>query len=205
MENDLSGDESVAEEDDEQVEEFRRTPSFQDPEPDIDEDEDQEPAKQGVRTRFRGKKHVQIYSNEKTKTQPFENIKSGSILCKTNYNQRNNFTLSKFRGVDKYSFYARKQALEAHLIHCSQELCDACCLAQKVNKFVWDPTCLQRYNEKFEIHERSRKMIKKKVTFHPKVSFKHSKNFDLCINLSSLHHACIFNVSFREIRLLKTI
>ena len=126
-------------------------------------------------------------------------------MCKTNYNPRNNFTLSKFRGVDKYSFYARKRALEAHLIHCSQELCSACCLAQEVKQFVWDPTCLQRYNEKCEIHEKRRNMIKKNVTFHSKISFKHSKDSDLDINLSSLYHACIFNVSFRELRLLKTI
>ena len=154
---------------------------------------------------FNSTKHVKVYSNEQTTIQPLENIKIHSILCKSNYDQKINFILSKFRGGDKFLFYARKRALEAHLIYCSQNLCDTCSLAQKINKFVWDPTCLQRYNEKVDIHERNRKIIKKKVTFHPKVSFKHSKNFDLNINLSSLYHACIFNVSFKELGLLKTI
>ena len=126
-------------------------------------------------------------------------------MYKTNYNPGYNFTLSNFRGVDKNSFYAIKRALENHSIHCTQHLCDICCLARQVNKYVWDPTCLQRYHQKFELREKSRNMIKKMVTFDKKVSFKTSLNSDLCINLSSIYHACIFNVSFRELRLLKTI
>ena len=130
-----------------------------------------------------------------------QNIKYKSILYTTNYN----FALSNFRGVDQSSFQARKRALENHEMHCDKNLCDICGLARQVKTYKWDPKCLQRYHQKNELHEKSKILKQKSVSFDKKVLFKPSLNSDLCLNLCNIYQACFFNISFRELRLIKTI
>ena len=205
IEGHVPGNDEDDEEDEEPGEEFRRTPCFQNPEQDIDEDVQMGPEKEGVKTRYGGRKHVRVHNNDISKNHSLQNIKYKSILYKTNYKMSYNFALSNFRGVDQSSFQARKRALENHELHCDNNLCDICVLAQQVKKYKWDPMNLQRYHQKYDLHEKSRNLKQKSVSFDKKVLFKPSLNSDLCLNLCNIYQACFFNISFRELRLIKTI
>ena len=128
----------------------------------VDEEIEIQPEKQGLTTRYRGMKHVPVYKVDISKNINLKNIKS--ILTKTNYKFNSNSDISNFRGVDQASFLARKRALENHQCECKLTLCDICSLSRQVKDYRWDPSCLGRYHQRNEIHEKGRNLRQKYVT-----------------------------------------
>ena len=127
---------------------------------------------------------------------------SPPILSKTNYKFNSNYDLTNFRGVDQASFKARKKALENHQWECKLSLCEICNLSRQVKDYRWDASCLGRYHQRHEIHEKGRNLKQKCVTFDKAVLFRQPMNYNLSIDLSKIYQACLHNISFKELRLM---
>ena len=138
-------------------EEHQIRPDFDNPEPEAEEEqegEDQElPEKRRV-TRYKGLRHVPVYNAKLSKTQQ-ENVilqpKSQlNIRSLSNYNRLNNYNVQLFRAENRFSFYARKKALESHQLSCNIDLCEICALFDKIKNFKFSPESLSRYNSVIE-------------------------------------------------------
>ena len=90
-------------------------------------------------------------------------------------------------------------------MHCEKNLCEICSLSRQVKTYKWDPMCLERYHQRNELHEKGRNLKQKSVSFNKKVLFKPPLNYDLSLDLCKIYQACFFNISFQELRLIKSI
>ena len=59
------------------------------------------------------------------------------ILSYKEYSQKNNFSIQLFRAEAKDTFYARKRALMAHSLVCTEAFCQTCDLGKKVRAFQY--------------------------------------------------------------------
>ena len=203
-EDEMENEETGEEDEQPEVDEVFR-PSFNNPEPEIDLEDRQEPNSENKRvTRYQGKKHVKIYELALNNEQSINNwkIKSKPIIESRAYNILNNFDSALFRGESKSSFFARKRALTAHKLICSQPFCDTCTMAIKIKDFVFTPSNLSRYNKTIECTER-RRISGKKVCFTGKINQEILVKRRINLNLTNMVRACETNVSFEELRILK--
>ena len=177
-------------------------------------------------TRYRGKKHVPVYTLnleeqrgklENICDQDMENVKLKSqksiINCK-DYSREPNFSPQLVRAEGKSAFYSRKRALASHALMCEEAFCQICNLAQKVKAFQYVPSNLSRYNETLKCSPRFQNSTKK-VKFAISDGFEKSDGFaksdefliydrkKLDLNLASLFQACEHNISFKELTLLQ--
>ena len=202
-EDEMENEEAGEEDEQPEVDEIFR-PSFDHPEPEMEMVDRQEPVAESKRvTRYQGRKHVKIYelslneqsiNNWKNKTKP--------IIESRAYHLGNNFDAALFRGESKSSFFARKRALTAHKLICSQPFCDTCTMAIKIKDFVFTPSNLSRYNKTIECTER-RRISGKKVCFTGKINQEILVKRRINLNLTNMVRACETNVSFEELRILK--
>ena len=181
-------------------------PTFDNPGPETEEErkgEDEELPGKRIVTRYKGLRHVPVYNTKLSKTQ--ENVISQpkcplNMRSLSNYNRLNNFNVQLFRAENRFSFYARKKALESHQVNCNIDLCEICILFGKIKNFKFSPESLSRYNDIIENLPRE-KTSRKSVRFAKSTNFtEHSGNLKL--NLSKLFEACEHNISFKELTLL---
>ena len=154
-------------------------------------------------TRFRGLKHVPIYSTGIVKTKP------KSILRVTFYKSLHNFQPDKLRIIPQDQFSARLAALAIHKEICTTGLCDICRLFGQVSNYKFNPGDYSRYVDKQALLHPLNTM--KKVRSVPQVCFdvktvscKQKPYVGVAINLATIERACHNNVSLIETNLLKT-
>ena len=158
-------------------------------------------------TRFKGLKHVPIYSTGIVKT--LGNGQPKSILRGTFYKSLNNFQPDKLRIIPQDQFSARLAALTIHKEICTTSLCDICRLFGLVSKFKFNPGDYSRYVEKQALLHPLNTL--KKVRSVPQVCFdvktvscKQKPYVGVAINLATIEQACRNNVSLIETNLIKT-
>ena len=109
------------------------------------------------------------------------------------------------RIISKDQFTGRKNALMNHDEICQEKLCSVCEYFKKVAKFRFDAGNFARYVQHSLTPQPSSKheKTKKKVHFPAETLFCSSSEFTgLPLDIHLLHNACIFNTSFKEVRLL---
>ena len=158
-------------------------------------------------TRFKGLKHVPVYSTGVVKTLGSNQPKS--ILRRTFYKTISNFQPDKLRTIPQDLFSARLAALNIHKEVCTEYLCDICRFFGMVSKFKFNPGDYSRYVEKQDLLHPLKTMKKEKS--EPKVYFdvktvrcKQKPYVGVAINLTTIEQACRNNVSFMETNLIKT-
>ena len=157
-------------------------------------------------TRFKGLKHVPVYSTGIVKT--LGNGQPKSILRGTFYKTISNFQPDKLRTIPQDQFSARLAALNIHKEVCTEYLCDICRLFGLVSKFKFNPGDYSRYVEKQALLHPLNTLKKVRsvpqVCFDEKtVSYKQKPYVGVALNLATIERACHNNVSLIETKLLK--
>jgi hypothetical protein len=198
-------DDQTGEEEDEEVDDMIR-PSFNNPEQEEDQADQHEIEPENKRvTRFRGKKHVPVYSIKLKDDKHLDEMinRSKPIINYRNYIKSNNFDTALFRGEGKSSFFARKRALIAHKLVCFEPYCEICNISEKIKTFVYTPSNLSRYNKTIECTQKTN-LSNKKVRFVKGDNYKiFGKRTKINLNLINVFRACEQNISFEELSLLK--
>ena len=146
-------------------------------------------------TRFRGKKHVAVYTVDVMR----QNIRS--ILKYGQYNGMINQNIDLLRTLSREAFCAHKQALIDHHEMCHISLCNICLYFNRIRSYSYDAKGYARYVMPFSTTNVKAMKDKKVVRFQvSNLSEKPMKGFQ--INFTALEAACAFNVSLRETRLI---
>ena len=152
-------DDQTGEEDEEEEVDDQIRPSFNNPEEEEVQAEQNEEVPENKRvTRFRGRKHVPVYSinlNENKQNNEMLN-RSKPIINYRNYMKSHNFDIGLFRGEGKNSFFARKRALVAHKLVCFEPYCEICNISEKIKTFVYTPSNLARYNKTIDCSQKNK-------------------------------------------------
>jgi len=148
-------------------------------------------------TRFRGAKHVPVFTAQL--------IENRSILKVSPYSINKNFQVEIIRTIPADQFQARKKALAIHKDICQIDSCQTCKIAATVKGYIFNPADFSKYVAKTELLHNLETLTHKKVT---RRVFFNSKTLDndmkpvegIEVNVKLLVQACTFNVSFRELR-----
>ena len=148
-------------------------------------------------TRFRGAKHVPIYTAEL--------IENRSILKVSPYSINKNFQVEIIRTIPEDQFQARLKALGIHKDICEVNSCQTCKIANKVKGYKFNPADFTRYVAKKELlhnlENLTHRRATKRVFFNSKTLDNHMKPVEgIKLNLKLIVQACRFNVSFAELR-----
>ena len=128
-----------------------------------------------------------------------------SILKISSYKISENFRVETMRTIGKDQFTARKSALLNHSDICDGKLCPICDYFKIVEKYKHDSGNFARYVQPNWTPPAlmDKKKIRKKVHFPTNTLFFSNDKFTcLPLDIHLFHQACVFNTSFREIRLL---
>ena len=152
-----------------------------------------------MNTRFRGKKHVRVYTLDMMRNS-IQSILTGH----GNYNKLSNFNVGLLRTLSKEAFHAHKKALSNHKDICTVSLCDICEYLGRINSYSYDVKNFARYIMPLCNDQPKVLKTKKAVRFkNSVVSEKPLKGFQ--VNFSSLEVACMFNVSLKETCLISNL
>ena len=147
-------------------------------------------------TRFRGAKHVPVFTAQL--------IKNRSILKVSPYSINKNFQVEIVRTIPADQFQARKRALALHKDICQIDSCQTCKIAATVKGYIFNPADFSKYVAKTELLHNLETLTHKKVTrrvfFNNKTLDNDMKPVEgIEVNIKLLVQACTFNVSFREL------
>ena len=151
-------------------------------------------------TRYRGAKHVPIYTTEL--------IENRSILKNSLYSINNNFQVEHIRTIPEDQFMARLKALGIHNDICEINSCQICKIANQVKGYKFNPADFTRYVAKkallHNLENLKHRTATKRVFFNSKTLDNHMKPVEgIKLNLTMIDLACRFNVSFTELRKYK--
>ena len=142
-------------------------------------------------TRFKGTKHVAVYSMDVMR----QNVRS--ILKYGQYNGMMNQNIDLLRTLSREAFSAHKQALIHHHEMCHISLCNICLYFNRIRSYSYDAKGYARCVMPFSTTQVKALKDKKIVRFQvSNLSEKPMKGFQ--INFTTLEAACNFNVSLRE-------
>ena len=146
-------------------------------------------------TRFKGSKHVTVYSMDIMR----QNVRS--ILKYGEYNEKMNQNIDLLRTLSKEALSAHKQALINHCEMCQISLCNICVYYDRIRGYSYDAKGYARYVMPFSTPKVKALKDRKNVRFQvSNLLEKPKKGFQ--INFSALEAACAFNVSLQETRLI---
>ena len=152
-----------------------------------------------MNTRFRGKKHVRVYTLDMMRNS-IQSILTGH----GNYNKLSNFNVGLLRTLSKEAFHAHKKALSNHKDICTVSLCDICEYLGQINSYSYDVKNFARYIMPLCNDQPKVLKTKKAVRFkNSGVSEKPLQGFQ--VNFTSLEVACMFNVSLKETCLISNL
>ena len=155
-----------------------------------------------MKTRYGGLRHVPIFESQINRN--LTNLPV-SILKYSSYKTLDNFKVENMRIINKDQFNARKTALLNHSEICNKELCLICDYFKIVGKYRHDSGNFARYVQPTLTPQATmeKKKNRKKVHFPADTLFFSNSEFTcLPLDIHLFYQACIFNTSFREIRLL---
>merc|ERR1712082_144771 len=107
-------------------------------------------------TRFRGAKHVPVFTAQL--------IENRSILKVSPYSINKNFQVEIIRTIPADQFQARKKALAIHRDICQIDSCQTCKIAATVRGYIFNPADFSKYVAKTELLHNLETLTHKKAT-----------------------------------------
>ena len=164
------------------------------------------PRNRRYNTRFKGERHVPIYTSQLSNIS--RQVATRSILKISKdfpYNFKQNFNPQELRKVDYPLFVTRRKALKLHKEVCADNLCRTCELCDKIATFTFNQLDFTRYKDQADIPApagQNSKKLPSRVRFTVIETPGKSKHKPVVVNSTTFMAALKSNVSISETKLL---